>query len=314
VYSFTSRILILVKVIEVLMMLGRKHIKFIVALGLVNGLSGCGALGIHNPDHGRLLATGGVSQVEGAAGSGLSPWALISGYGSEDSIGGAAYYTQSNLDDFKFQSAGGSVGIKDRVEISYAKQTFDTGSTGPKLGLRGSYKFKQDIIGAKVRVLGNAVYDQDTWMPQVSVGAQYKKASDPALLRALGARNDEGLDFYASATKLALNKNLLIGATLRGTKANQLGLLGFGGDKNNKYKMQFEGSAALMLAKNVVVGADYRTKPDNLGFAKEQDAKAAYIAFFPSKHLSVTLAGVDMGDIALQGRQRGGYVSIQTGF
>ena len=30
----------------------------------------------------RLLATGGVSQVEGAGGGGLVPWALIAGYGT----------------------------------------------------------------------------------------------------------------------------------------------------------------------------------------------------------------------------------------
>ena len=34
-------------------------------------------------DQGKLLATGGVSQVEGAGGGGLGAWALISGYGSD---------------------------------------------------------------------------------------------------------------------------------------------------------------------------------------------------------------------------------------
>lgn len=93
----------------------RNTINYIALIGCGLTLSGCGALGMHAPDLGRLLATGGVSQIEGAAGYGLTPWALISGYGSEDSVGGAAYYTQSNLDDFNFQSAGGSVGIKDRI-------------------------------------------------------------------------------------------------------------------------------------------------------------------------------------------------------
>jgi len=43
----------------------------------------------------RLLATGGVAQIEGAAGGGLTPWALITGYGTDAQIGGSAFYTQA---------------------------------------------------------------------------------------------------------------------------------------------------------------------------------------------------------------------------
>lgn len=39
-------------------------------------------------ESGKLLATGGVSQVEGAGGGGLSTWALITGYGTRDAVGG----------------------------------------------------------------------------------------------------------------------------------------------------------------------------------------------------------------------------------
>ena len=46
---------------------------------------GAGAALAAGPDQGKLLATGGVSQVEGAGGGGLVPWALITGYGSVDS-------------------------------------------------------------------------------------------------------------------------------------------------------------------------------------------------------------------------------------
>lgn len=41
----------------------------------------------------RLLATGGVTQIEGAAGGGLMPWAVISGYGTDQQIGGSLFYT-----------------------------------------------------------------------------------------------------------------------------------------------------------------------------------------------------------------------------
>lgn len=270
----------------------------------------------YKPDQGKLLATGGVSQIEGVGGGGLTPWALVSGYGSDRSYGGSAYYGKAKVTDFDLESYGASVGIADRVEVSYAKQVFDTGTTGPALGLRGAYKFKQDIYGAKVKLIGNAVYGQNTWLPQIAVGAQYKKADaeNRPVLTALGATKDEGVDFYVSGTKILLDKNLIVSGTLRGTKANQLGLLGFGGDKNNDYSIQAEGSLAYMVSKKLIVGADYRMKPDNLSSAEETDAAAAYIAYFPNKHMSVALAGVNMGKIANQGRQTGIYLSTQVGF
>lgn len=269
---------------------------------------------ISSPDKGRLLATGGVSQVEGAGGSGLANWATITGYGSRDSYGVTAFHTRAHLNNFDLHVTGVAVGAGNRVELSYARQTFDTGDTGPKLGLRQGYEFHQDIVGAKIRVAGDLVFDQDTLMPQIAVGAQFKKSNNGDLVSALGATSRSGVDLYATATKLILDKNLLLSASLRGTKANQLGLLGFGGPNNDGYSAQFEGSAVYMLSRDFVIGADYRTKPDNLAFAEEGDAKAAYLAWFPNKSLSLTGAAVDMGGIAGQGRQQGVYGSIQVGF
>lgn len=268
------------------------------------------------PDQGRFLGTAGVSQLEGTAGGGLTPWAVITGYGTEDSYGGSAYYARAKLSDFEMQSTGASFGIKDRLEVSFAEQTFLTGSTGPALGVPEGYKLKQTITGAKLRLSGNLAYDQNTWKPQISVGVQHKKinANNRPFVQNAGARDDEGIDYYISATKLWMDKNLIMSATLRGTKANQMGLMGFGGDLNNSHQLQAEGSLAYMINHRLVVGADYRMKPDNLSSATEGDAAAAYVAFFPNKNLSFALAAVDMGETAGQGRQRGVYVSTQLGF
>ena len=129
-----------------------------------------------------------------------------------------------------------------------------------------------------------------------------------------GAESTSGVDIYASATKVFLDKSLLLSATLRGTRANQLGLLGFGGSENTGYSAQFEGSAVYMLRRDLIIGADYRTKPDNLESLNEDDGSAAYVAWFPSKSLSLSAAVVDMGEIANRGRQRGVMLSAQTGF
>lgn len=265
-------------------------------------------------DSGKLLATGGVTQVEGAAGAGLSTWSVISGYGSDRGLGVNAHHTFAALDDFSFNASGVSVGIFDRLEVSYTHQWFDTGKAGGRLGLGNGFTFSQDIVGAKVRLFGDAVYDQDSWLPQVAIGAQYKRAGKAPILSAVGAGGNDGVDFYLAATKVLLRQSLLLSATARMTKANHFGLLGFGNAAGADYELEWEFSAVYLITRRLVAGIDYRTKPNNLAFAKEGDAKAVYVAWFPSKHLSLTLAGVDLGPIALQGRQQGIYLSVQTGF
>ncbi len=263
-------------------------------------------------NEGKLLLTGGVSNIEGTGGGGLASWAVITGYETKDGIGANAHYTDVELPDYTLRAYGAAVGLFDRAEVSYTRQAFDTGSTGGKLGIGDGYTFNQDIVGAKVRVLGDAIYDQDSWLPQVSVGAQYKHNDQGSLVRALGARHASGVDYYVAATKLFLDQSLLLDATVRMTEANQTGLLGFGGTSG--YKPQFEGSAAYMLSKKWVVGAEYRTKPDNLKFAKEQNAFDVFTAYAVNKHLSVTLAYADLGSIATFKSQHGFYVSLQVGF
>ena len=158
------------------------------------------------------------------------------------------------------------------------------------------------------------MYDQDTWLPEVSAGLQLKTADRHGMLKAVGARSNSGVDAYVSATKLFLAQSVLVNATIRATQANQFGLLGFGGDRRAGYSPQFEGSAALLLDHNLAVGVEARTKPDNLRFAKEGTAYDVFAAWFPSKNLSATLAFVALGPIARQRNQNGVYLSLQGGF
>lgn len=263
---------------------------------------------------GKLLLTGGVSQVEGAAGGGLTPWAVIGGYGTPDQIGANAFYTRVELGDYTLDSYGALVGIRDRVELSVSRQAFDTQAVGTALGLGQGYTIKQDTFGAKLKVAGDAVLEQDRWLPQIAVGVQHKRNNRGALLAAIGAKSDSGTDAYISATKLYLDKSLLLNATVRFTKANQFGILGFGGDKDDGYKPQFEGSAAYLINRTLAVGAEYRTKPDNLNIAREDNAWDVFIAWAPAKHVSLTVAFVDLGNIVIRDNQRGWYASLQVGF
>jgi hypothetical protein len=263
---------------------------------------------------GKLLLTGGVSQIEGAAGGGLTPWAVIGGYGTREEIGGNAYFTRVDVDDYSLDSYGVLVGFYDRVELSASRQRFDTEAVGAALGLGRGFAFKQDTFGLKVRLFGDAVLEQDSWLPQVSMGLQHKQNDQAGVLAFIGARNDSGTDVYFSATKLYLAQSLLVNGTVRFTKANQFGILGFGGDRNDSYKAMAEGSVAYLLNRHLAIGAEYRQKPDNLGIAKEEDAWDVFVAWAPTKTVSVTVAYVDLGNIVIADNQRGVYASLQVGF
>ncbi|HEU4375576.1 MAG TPA: DUF3034 family protein [Telluria sp.] len=271
------------------------------------------------PDMGKLTATGGVSQVEGAGGGGLTPWALIGGYGSRDSWGANAHYTRVSTQDYSLASYGVAVGLFDHVELSLATQDF-RGSLAPLNELR----IRQDIVGLKVKLFGDAVYDQDSALPQVAAGVMAKRNKGIGGLGALGvtsvtqlgAKDDSGVDYYVAATKILLDQSLLLNATVRATKANQMGLLGFGGDRGDGYQAKLEVSAAYMISRKLVAGVEYRMKPANLGVDNEKAYYDAFIAWFPSKHVSVTAAYAVLGDITVFNptKQRGAYLSIQTGF
>ncbi|WP_439578240.1 DUF3034 family protein [Elioraea sp.] len=265
-------------------------------------------------DSGRLLGTSGVTQVEGAGGGGLAPWALIAGYGTRDAIGATAHVTAVPLRDFRLYSPGIAVGLYGRLELSYAHLRFETGDTGAALGLGSGFTFGVDVFGAKLRLFGDAVYDQDRWWPQVAVGAQFKSNNRGRVLRAIGARRSSDLDVYVSATKLFLAESILANATLRFTRANQLGILGFGGDRNDRHRPQIELSGAWLISRHVAIGAEYRMKPSNLGFAREDDWFDMFVALFISKNVSLTAAWLEAGSIATRPRQRGPYLSLTLGF
>lgn len=263
---------------------------------------------------GKLLLTNGVSSVEGAAGGGLATWAVIAGNETEDGIGGTAHATFVALPDFDLGSVGAAIGVSDRIELSYAYQRFDTRAAGAALGLGRGFTFRQHIGGAKVKLVGDAVWAQDTPLPQIAAGVQYKIAERGTVVKAVGATETQGADFYVAATKLWLAQGIVADATVRFTKANQLGLLGFGGPRQSDRTAQFEGSLAKMLTRKFVVGAEYRTRPDNLGFAEEDDSYDLFAAWAVHRNVSLTAAYVDLGDIATVRKQRGLFLSVQGGF
>jgi len=284
----------------------RQRLFFLTAL-----LAMCNAV---SAGDGRLLATGGATQFEGSAGGGLVPWAVLSGYGTGEQNGGTAFLTRISAGDYTLDVAGVAYTFGNRLELSYARQQLGLGDLQRRLALPTG-RFDADVIGAKLRLHGDLVY---TTAPQISLGVQHKRQLDFAVPAAVGARDDRGTDVYLAASKLFLaaanGRHLLVNATLRSTRANQAGLLGFGGDRRAGRSLVVESSAAVLLDPHWAVGVEYRQKPDNLGFAREDDWKDAFVAWFPNKHLAVVAAYLDLGSLATRERQRGAYVSVQASF
>ena len=265
-----------------------------------------------SPTGGRILATSGATLIEGGGGGGVVPWAVIAGYGERDQWGATASATVVDTDDYRLNSAAVAFGWNNRVEVSIAKQRFELPTLASALSLPTD-RFRQDIVGVKVRLTGDLIY---TDWPQISLGVQHKKQRDFLVPSLVGARDDSDVDVYLAASKLFLGgvggRNVLLNGTLRSTRANQTGLLGFGGDAKSGRSLVAEITAAVLLDRHWAIGYEFRQKPDNLGFAREDDWQDLFVAWFPNKHVALVAAYADLGSIATLDSQAGWYLSLQV--
>ncbi|WP_041522052.1 DUF3034 family protein [Gilvimarinus agarilyticus] len=262
----------------------------------------------------RIIATGGASTIEGTAGGGIVPMAVLSGYGSQEEAGGAAFASMVSTPDYDLTAIGASWSWRNRFELSLADQTLQHQTLSAALGVADE-TIRQTVLGLKVRVAGDVLY---TTVPQISVGVQYKKNHDFFIPAAAGALDDSDLDYNVAATKVFLGGffgyNLLLNMNARYTRANQGGLVGFGGDVNDDRQWQSELSGGVFYNQHWLFGVEHRTQPDNLSFASQDDWQTAFVAWFPNKHVAAVAAWVDLGEVATLADQDGWYLSLQGSF
>lgn len=106
---------------------------------------------------------------------------------------------------------------------------------------------------------------------------------------------------------------MILDGTIRRTRANQLGLLGFG-NKQGGFSYAPEMSAAVWLSDSLLLGAEFRAKPSNLVALREVIAKDLFLAWGPAKNLTLVVAWADLGPIAGKTAQHGTYLSLGAGF
>ncbi|WP_439101211.1 DUF3034 family protein [Congregibacter sp.] len=252
----------------------------------------------------KLLGTSGGQQIEGQAGGGIVPWALLAGYGDVGEYGVSAAATRVAVDDFTLDVAGLAVSYHNRFELSFARQTLDVAPLGLEI--------QQDILGGKLRLGGDLIYGKT---PMITAGMQWKKNRDSTVPELLGAADDEGMDYTLSASRLWLDafagRNVFANATLRYTEAHQTGLLGFGYPDGDSPQLVAEGSLGIFLSRRWVLGFEYRQKPDQLQSVSEDAWADLFVGWFPGKRVSLIGAYTDLGDIAGLTDQRGFYLSLQ---
>ncbi|MBU2426035.1 MAG: DUF3034 family protein [Gammaproteobacteria bacterium] len=255
----------------------------------------------------KIIATGGSTSIEGAAGGGIVPWAVINGYASSDQWSVNSFTSRVGVDDFTLQNFGIGASYNNQWELSLTRQKFNLDTIGGDL--------QQDVFGLKYHIAGELLYSD---LPQISIGLQYKKHRNSGLPFAVGAKNDSGTDVYLAASKVyfaaVAGRNLLLNATVRATKANQLGLLGFGSASDNSYLYMFESSAAILLRPDLAVGIEFRQKPNNLAFADEQHWRDIFVGWFINQNFSLVGGYVDLGSIAGLTQQQGYYLALEATF
>lgn len=260
-------------------------------------------------DHGRLQATGGLVTIEAAAGGGLVPWAVMGGLSTRPGRDAVLGASTTRVGDFRLDSIGLSASWDDRLELSLGRQQFTVDRGLLPAGI--DRRIGQTVLGAKLRVAGDLIYGD---LPQMAVGLHYKHSDSDVLATALGARRNDDVEAYFSVTRLFLagpfDRNWLLNGTLRATRANETGLLGFGRVGDDAYDLVGEVSAAMFFSPEFALGAEYRQKPDGLPGLGESDWRDVFVAWVPNRNFSLALAWVDLGTIAARPDQDGVFISM----
>jgi len=134
-------------------------------------------------------------------GGGLTTWALISGYGTRDGLGANGHFTYIGVGNYSLWTEGAAIGLFDRVELP----TRIRASTR-KMSVRNSASARtspsiRTSSAPRSRSGATPSTDQDSLLPQISAGVQYKHNDKGWLSRPSAANRRTGTDFYVAATK-----------------------------------------------------------------------------------------------------------------
>lgn len=248
------------------------------------------------------LAGPPLVMLDGAGGVGVNQTAWITSSTADTSFldgwiqkpTAAVWYGNFSEINTSFSAFGMNFGIKDRVELSYGRQTASIDG-GPNIDV--------DSFGAKLLLVKENSFGSK-FIPALSVGATYRINHEVKALYGTDKDND-GVEFYAVASKVVtqfpLFPLIFSGGVAYGD-AQARGVMGFNRGSDEDLVGMFDFAAIVPLFRNfsylktVVPGFEYRTgaKYDN-GY-EDSDYWDIFFDFMVTDKIIVALGYLWNGD------------------
>ena len=211
--------------------------------------------------------------VEGNGGVFITPMAYLVNPSQGDQWLGlpSGVFSFASIGDKSFVSTGVTMTFFKRIELGFAHESLGLGSW-PKDVLKAT---GMDLGTQTVRMntfsLRGMIVEEQGWMPAVTVGAHFKFNENiwdvdddlGGACKALGVEKDEGWEGTLTVSKTftgILPRPFILSVGIRNTDAAQTGLLGFTGHRDTV----LEANAVFFLTDRLLLGAEYRQKPDRL--------------------------------------------------
>ncbi|MBT3878069.1 MAG: DUF3034 family protein [Candidatus Scalindua sp.] len=256
-----------------------------------------------------------LQNVEGFGGILITGSAYLINPSEEDKIFGlpALGVTYVNIGDGRHMEAFTvSETLWGRFELGYALNHFGLGKLPEDIEAATGVNTIEDSVylhnfNARLQLLKEDAFKK-SWIPALTVGLHYKHNDDTDVIdRRLGGafsdieiKDNNGVDVTLFASKMikSLPRPLMLNAGVRSTEAAQIGLFGFTEDR----RTVFEGNFGVLVLDNLVVGGEYRQKPDEFnalpGLVEEEDDWwDSYITYIASDNLTMSIAFASFGDV-----------------
>lgn len=254
-----------------------------------------------------------LHQLEGSGGVVLTEMAYLVNPGEGEEWYGLPSFSVATLlaNNKSLDLATVSETLFKRLELSYSIHRFNIGDWASDVGAPTSNNnIYMHNFNARVALLNEGQVEQAAWLPALTFGFHYKRNITiesfnrdlGGTMGVLGVKDKDGEEYTLTATKMIeglMPNPLVISATVRNTDAVHVGWGGFTEDRD----FLFEGNIAYFLMPNLIVGAEYRQKADNLNFhvpnavEREEDWWSIAVSYIVNEHWNVTGAYANLGTV-----------------
>jgi hypothetical protein len=270
--------------------------------------------------------TAPYTTTDGVAGGGLVPHAYLSGVSHWPNPEGnmkivnkprlATWYVSLPEADLNWFSIGGNITMFNRLELGFAENYINIDEPASIATSEMGLDLDNNLVALSSKLL---LVKEEKWLPEISIGAVYKYTNFDNLevFEHEGKEmysNNKGIDFFGVASKMffiplphmALPLPLFMNAGVKSTKAQQLGVVGFGDERDEV----FFGSTSILVPANIIFpfiknglfifGFEYVDDVDvgmnSLGPMKTNRQYDVHIVYDTNKNLAFILSYLNTGN------------------